>query len=298
MAKKAMKPETGPDTEDGAEGADLRARKPSAPRKRVLRGRFARALTAAAVCALVGGAGAAAWWVWRADMVPTAAKDAKWWAIATTAKAGLRVDEIFVTGRSQTPRDDLLDALHLQRGSPMFAFDPDAARVRVEKLPWVRRAVVERMLPSTVMLHIDERKPLALWQNDGKFALIDEEGSVILKTGLERFSDLPVVVGPDAPAHAKELLDTLQSEPDLMGRVRAAVRVSGRRWNLVLENGVDVQLPEDDPRGAWLRLAEYERLHKVLDRDVEALDLRLPDRLIVRKTSKPQTHKKPKGQET
>ena len=154
------------------------------------------------------------------------------------------------------------------------------------------------MLPDTVLLHIEERKPLALWQNKGDFHLIDEEGSVILRQGLERFSDLPIVVGPDAPAHAKALLETLQAEPELMDRVRAAVRVSGRRWNLVLENGVDVQLPEDDPRGAWLRLAEYERQHRVLERDVEALDLRLPDRLIVRKASKPKPPRKPKGQET
>ena len=83
-----------------------------------------------------------------------------------------------------------------------------------------------------------------------------------------------------------------------MQKVRAAVRVSGRRWTLTLANGIDVQLPEDDPAGAWVRLAEYERQHKVLARDVEVLDLRLPDRLIVRKAAKPRPPKRPKGQET
>lgn len=281
-----------------ADDPDLRAVKSGAPRKRVLRGKFSRAVTAMAVVAGIGGAGAGAWWVWQNELLAGSGESAVAWMVDRTADVGLKVDEIFVTGRSQTPRDDLLAALRLDRGTPILAFDPDAARARVEKLPWVRQAVVERMLPDTVLLHIEERKPLALWQNRGEFHLIDEEGSVILRQGLERFSDLPIVVGPDAPAHAKALLETLQAEPELMDRVRAAVRVSGRRWNLVLENGVDVQLPEDDPRGAWLRLAEYERKHRVLERDVEALDLRLPDRLIVRKASKPKPPRKPKGQET
>ncbi len=269
-----------------------------APRKRVLRGRISRGVMVAGLAAVLSGSGVGGWWVWSNDMVPAAVKTAKWWAIGQTAQAGLRIDDIFVTGRAQTTRDDLLAALRLTRGAPMFGFDPEAARARVEKLPWVKDAVVERMLPGTVMLHIEERRPLALWQNQGDFHLIDETGVVILNKGLERFSDLPIVVGPDAPKHAKALLETLQSEPDLMQKVRAAVRVSGRRWTLTLANGIDVQLPEDDPAGAWVRLAEYERQHKVLARDVEVLDLRLPDRLIVRKAAKPRPPKRPKGQET
>ncbi|MEK9672811.1 MAG: cell division protein FtsQ/DivIB [Rhodospirillaceae bacterium] len=276
----------------------LKARKIGQPRKVVLRGRLSRVLMAGALVIVGTGMAAGGWWVWRSDVLPQMPDQAKSWVVDSTAKAGLRIEEIFVTGRSQTTREKLLVALKLNRGQPMFGFDPDDARKRVEKLPWVKSAVVERMLPGTVQLHITERVPMALWQNQGAFQLIDEDGKVILKSGLERFSDLPVVVGLDAPEHAKALLETLRKEPDLMAQVRAAVRVSGRRWNLVLENGIDVQLPEDNPAAAWLRLAEYERQHKVLDRDVEALDLRLPDRLIVRKATKPKPEKRPRGQET
>ncbi|MCF3630903.1 FtsQ-type POTRA domain-containing protein [Thalassospiraceae bacterium LMO-SO8] len=283
---------------DTQAAGNRRARKPGAPRKRVLRGQVSRAVGVGALVAVLAGAGGGGWWVWSNDVVPQLYTKAQTWTVDQTAEVGLRIDDIFVTGRSQTTRDDLLAALRLTRGAPIFGFDPDEARERVEKLPWVKRAVVERMLPGTVMLHIEERSPLALWQNKGVFHLIDDEGVVILNTGLERFSDLPIVVGPEAPRHARALLETLKAEPDLMNQVRAAVWVSGRRWTLTLENGIDVQLPEDDPGGAWLRLAEYERQHKVLDRDVEVLDLRLPDRLIVRKAAKPRPPRKPKGQET
>ena len=74
--------------------------------------------------------------------------------------------------------------------------------------------------------------------------------------------------------------------------------VSKRRWNLRLDGDIDVRLPEDDPAAAWQRLAEYERTHRVLERDVQVLDLRIPDRLIVRKAPKTDKKSNDKGQET
>ncbi len=83
-----------------------------------------------------------------------------------------------------------------------------------------------------------------------------------------------------------------------MSMVEAAVRVGGRRWNLRLKGDIDVRLPEDDAAGAWTRLAEYEKTHQVLERDVRILDLRLPDRLIIRKPPRPMKPVKGKRQET
>ncbi|NQU60664.1 MAG: FtsQ-type POTRA domain-containing protein [Rhodospirillales bacterium] len=226
------------------------------------------------------------WQVWKSGWVPRAAERVKWEVIAASSQLGLKVNEILVVGRGQTTQKELLAAVQLARGAPILAFDLNAARKRVEKLPWIKAATIERMLPDTLLLNVQERQPLALWQHKGVFALIDTEGNVILKTGLERYSDLLVVVGADAPAHAAELLKTLATEPQLMTFVRAAIRVGGRRWNLRLKGDIDVRLPEDDTASAWTRLAEYEKTHQVLERDVQVLDLRLPDRLIVRRAPK------------
>lgn len=258
------------------------------PRRRVVpwwRARLTIVLLAGLVLSALGGGGG--WLLWRDGWVGRTAGQVKWKAIAVSAEIGLSVQDILVLGRRETSRDDLLGAVRLARGAPILAFDPDAARRRVESLPWVRRATVERRLPDTVLLRIEERHPLALWQHKGRFALIDDEGEVIENGGVERFPGLLVVVGAHAPAFASRLRDVLMTQPELMVRVRAAVRVGGRRWNLRLDNGIDVRLPEDDPEQAWARLAEYERRHRILARDVRVLDLRLPDRLIVRKRQRP-----------
>ena len=246
--------------------------------RRALRRKLAHAALALAV--LAGGGGG--YVLWREG------HGAKWIAesraalVALAAGIGFRVDEVLVVGRAETAHGDLLAALALARHSPIFAFDADAARQRLEALPWVHRARVTRMLPATVVIRIEEREPMALWQHQGRFALIDRDGHVILRTRLERFGDLPVVVGEDAPPHAAAILAILASEPQLMKRVTAAVRVGGRRWNVRLDGTIDVRLPEDGAGAAWKRLAEYERTQSLLSRDVRILDLRLPDRLIVR----------------
>jgi cell division protein FtsQ len=227
------------------------------------------------------------WRLWQSGWIPNAIDQAKWKVIAMSTDLGFKVGEIFVIGRRETAQKDLLAAMQLARGAPILAFDLQAARKRIEALPWIKAASVERMLPDTVLLNIEERQPLALWQHKGVFALIDSDGEVIRKTELDRFSDLMVVVGRDAPVHAAELLRILAVEPELMSQVKAAVRIGGRRWNLRLKNDIDVRLPEEDTAKAWARLAEYEKTHQVLARDIQILDLRIPDRLIVRKVPKP-----------
>ena len=218
--------------------------------------------------------------------------------IAVSRELGFTVREILVMGRSQTTRLDLLDAIHVDRGDPILTFDLDAARQRVESLPWVHSATIERMLPDIVFVTVAERKPFALWQNKGQFALIDSEGKVIINEGVDRFSDLFQVVGDDAPAHAAKLLEMLATQPELLTEAKAAVRVGGRRWNILMNNGINVHLPEDNAENAWARLAEYERANQVLDRDIKVLDLRIPDRLIVRKTPRLETPEIVGGRET
>jgi len=199
-----------------------------------------------------------------------------------TARFGLVVTDVRVEGRETTDRETILTALGAGPGTPILAMSPKRAKEQLEALPWVRSAVVERRLPDTLYVRLVERKPLALWQHAGKLELIDREGAVIPVTRLDRFAKLPMVVGDSAANHAAELLDMLATEPDLASRVSAAIRVGDRRWNLRVDNAIDVLLPADSPGSAWTQLARLERSSAILKRDVLVVDVRLPDRLVLR----------------
>ena len=202
--------------------------------------------------------------------------------IQGTGQLGLTVADIKVEGRETTDRETILAALAVGLGTPILAANPTRAKEQLEALPWVRTAVIERRLPDTLYVRLVERKPLALWQHGGKLDLIDREGSVIPVARLDRFAKLPMVVGEGAASHAAELLEMVASEPDLAARVTAAIRVGDRRWNLRIDNTIDVLLPTDETASAWSQLARLERSSAILKREVLTIDLRLPDRLVLR----------------
>jgi cell division protein FtsQ len=105
-----------------------------------------------------------------------------------TARLGLVVTDVKVEGRETTDRETILAALDAGPGTPILAMSPRRAKERLETLPWVRSAVVERRLPDTLYVRLVERKPLALWQHGGKLDLIDREGAVIPVCRLDLFS--------------------------------------------------------------------------------------------------------------
>ncbi len=237
-----------------------------------------RGLKAAAVLA-IGGVLIV---TWRSGRLVTALHQVEAESIALSAKSGFRVEQVDVVGRDQTDPKALLAAAGLKRGDPILAFSPEAARQRIESLPWVASAAVERRLPDTVAITIVERKPIALWQHNEKISLIDSVGANLGTVAIETAPPLPLVVGGDAPSHASELLSLLAEHPDIAKRVQASSWIGSRRWDLKLDNGVEVRLPEVGIADALQQLADAEASSRLLERDVAAIDLRLAGKMIVR----------------
>ncbi len=260
----------------GSGPAARRTRKTPAKRRAprwFLRIRRAAAIGVAGLAALAGGT--AAWRAGGFDALGAA-------VLAWTGSAGVAVREVLVVGRIETAAEEILAALDVRKGSPLLAFSPEAARERLLALGWVREARVERRFPNVVYVHLEERRPAAIWQTEGRFALVDASGAVIGEEDVARYSHLRIIVGPDAPAAFAALFATLETRPDMLAHVSAAIRVGERRWNLRLANGMGVLLPEHDVATAWQVLADAVRDDALLERDIVHVDLRLPGRMVLR----------------
>ncbi|MBR0671533.1 FtsQ-type POTRA domain-containing protein [Roseomonas soli] len=206
---------------------------------------------------------------------------------------GFTVQQVILEGRRNTPTDMIRAALGVSRGDPILEISPDRTRERLETIAWVQHAHVERRLPSTLLVRIEERRPFAIWQHNGRFVIIDREGKVVAADGLDQFGPLPLLVGAGADTAGAGLYDQLRHETDVAERVQAMVRIHERRWNLRLHNGTDVLLPEGAEAAAIQRLAELQREAKLLDRPLAAIDLRLPDRLVLRPTRQAEPAEQP-----
>jgi cell division protein FtsQ len=194
----------------------------------------------------------------------------------------LRVADIQINNRANTPEPLLRAALGVNVGDPILGFSVSGARDRIESLSWVEHVAVERRLPGTIVVDLVERRPFAIWQNQGKFLLIDREGQTVTNEDVAQFATLPLVVGTGAPPYAAALLESLDRVPEIRDRVAAMVRVGERRWNLQMKNGITVMLPEGHEDVALNRLHELQSSQSLLDRPLVFVDLRLPDRLAVR----------------
>lgn len=219
--------------------------------------------------------------------------------IEATAAAGMVVESIYLRGSQATSRSDLLETLDIKKGTPILNVDIKEARLRVESLGWVKSATLVRVLPNVIFLDIKERKALALWQRNRRPpVLIDTEGAVIQKRNLAKYSDLPLVVGQGAAKNAAVLIERLHEYPLIFNEVKVAIRVSERRWNLRLRNNIEIRLPAEKISTALNQLSEYQNKHSLFDRNIIAVDLRVPDRLIVRVNNQEKKQKKVIGENT
>ena len=274
--------------------ASVRADKPSTPvadlsdrdkqarsfvrRRRVQAMRRARLVVLAAVVATGG------WWSWQSGTVSRLITSMEGVLPQVGDLPGMTVRQVEVSGIYHLTSDDVIHAAAIAGGAKIADVDLVQVRAAVEDLGWVKTARVARLLPDTIRIEVVERTPFALWQYQGVLRLIDAEGHEMNQDRLGRFATLPLVVGQGAPAHASAILDILGQEEALAARTDSVVRVGDRRWDVRLDNGVMVRLPEKGAGAAWRRLADLERNQGILGRDITALDMRLPDRLIVKLT--------------
>lgn len=203
---------------------------------------------------------------------------------AATAHIGFGIRDIHMSGRKETSEIDVLGALELNGNSSLIGFSTDAAREKLVALPWVASAEVTKLYPDGLSVKITERKPFAIWQHDEELSLIEEDGHVIVPFAHQNYASLPLVTGDGAEREAKYLVPAVAAIPELKSRVKAQMLVAGRRWDIRLDNGVTIQLPEGDPAKALQELAQMDSATGLLSKDIELVDLRVADRVVVRLT--------------
>jgi cell division protein FtsQ len=195
---------------------------------------------------------------------------------------GLKVREVHLQGASPAAQAEILAAAGVKPGQSITALDLAAVRARVEAVGWVAAARVVRLWPGTVVVIVDQRPLIALWQHAGRVAVIASNGAVVQSVDPAHFKALPLVVGEGANLAAAAVLPELSRHPKLWSRLSAVVRVDGRRWNLRLVDGAVVLLPEAPEAAALNRLDALEASSRILDLGLARIDLRDPDMVVVR----------------
>ncbi|WP_227440251.1 cell division protein FtsQ/DivIB [Methylobacterium sp. W2] len=217
--------------------------------------------------------------------------------------AGFGVERVTISGISRLYEREVLQAAGIDGHSSVVFLDVAEARQRLLDVPLISSVSVRKVYPNEIVINQVEREPAALWQRNGEISVIAADGTVIDEMRDDRYAALPLVVGEEANERLKDYLALIEAAGELGERVKAGTYVSGRRWTLKLD-GVDIRLPETGAAEALARLVKLERDSRILEKDIIAVDLRLPDRVVVRLTEEAAAtraesqKKKPKGKGT
>lgn len=200
---------------------------------------------------------------------------------ARFADAGMAIGEISISGQTLTSEQAIFDALGIQPHTATMSFDVEAARQRIAALPAIDSVTVRKTYPGDVIVEVTEKVPVARWRVDGITFVVDAAGNQIGEDG-GAYGELPLVVGDGANDDAMAMIRALDQYPALKTDLVALSRIADRRWDLIYDTGLRVQLPELGVARALRNLALYQSHYQLLDRDVTVIDLRVAHLVALR----------------
>lgn len=233
---------------------------------------------AATVLILLGSAGFGVVKGGHVDELVAALSDTR---NALANSAGFRITTVVINGRRQLSQDEVLAIGGVNGRSSLLFLDAATVRGKLKANPWIADATILKLYPGQLQVDIVERTAFALWQQDGRLAVIADDGAVLEAYVSRRFVALPLVVGKGADVNARDFLALLERYPQVRSVTKAAIFVGERRWNLRLKDGLDIRLPENDVGNALAALSKLDKEDRLFSRDIVTIDMRLPDRLTV-----------------
>lgn len=196
----------------------------------------------------------------------------------------LQVQHVYIIGRTQTKPAHIEHITQPLINQPILHLSLRNIQQQLISALNTDRIIVKRVLPHTLIIAIDERIPVAIWQNENQHFLLDKEGQILTMQAyaLPQSVKLPLILGSQAPLHLSHLLQTLQTQATLYSEVKIAQFVGNRRWDLYFHNQTKLLLPEKNFEDSWTQFAHLNKKFGLLDKSLEYIDLRVPYRMIIK----------------
>lgn len=204
------------------------------------------------------------------------------WYIDVNHYAGTMLDDIYLEGSVRSERKAAEDIIRPYVGKPLLSAPIYDIKKKMEALPWVDLAVVERMFPSAVMIRITEHRPVAIWQQGRKFYVINASGEIVEETDDYRaYGDIMLVAGDGAAERLKSFMAMLSAHPRVLEKVVSASFVGERRWDVFLKNGLLIRLPEDNPQQKISIIDDMIRQGNLDNRPIKTVNMILDTRMFI-----------------
>lgn len=194
-----------------------------------------------------------------------------------------QIRQMSVTGTSSVLADEIRRRVGVEFPVSWFDLDTTAISDRIAALDAVAGARVTVELGGALRIAVTEREPAVLWRNASGLQMLDGQGHrVAYIDRRDGRADLPLLTGVGADRDVPGAMALIEALAPIGERVRGLTRQGDRRWDVVLDRGQVIKLPEDNPIPTLQRVLAMNAAVDLLNRDVPVIDMRNPRRPTVR----------------
>lgn len=198
-----------------------------------------------------------------------------------TSESGLKLENIYINGVNNVSEDEILQKTNLRKNTPILAINLQYSVASLLEIGWIENVSIKRKIPNTIYIDVQEKQPIAIWQNHGRLTLIDKNGQIIGDEHIKKYENVPLIIGEDARLLASDLLNSLSENANLKNQISAIVRVGERRWDVIFKNGIKVKLPEKQHATAFKQIVELYENDTLFKSNIEVIDLRIKDKIFI-----------------
>lgn len=203
--------------------------------------------------------------------------------INSLGAVGFNLKEILIEGHDRLKSSEILNDLKLVQKNPLFSFSLTKIQEDALKNPWIRSIAIQRQLPSTLYFRVVERRPIALWKDEKNTTyMVDDEGDLIHATIPIEYQLLPTIIGQNAHKQTPKIIKIIQDFSVISSRLTGLAFVGERRWDLILDKKLHIQLPEEKTKEALAKLEKLQIDHKIFEKNILKIDLRVAHKTIIK----------------
>ena len=203
-----------------------------------------------------------------------------------------KVEEFFLVknietiGRKRASKPKLLSILKNYQNTTLLSLDLESIQLEVEKVPWIKKVIIRRILPNKLRLTIEEFIPKAVWVRGRDRFVLDKNGYLIEKIFDQEYKNYFTVKGVEADLNLMMLIENLENFPEIYNQIDYANFIGRRRWDLHYKTGVKILLPQDKVNDSLSILQSYIKNNRLIEKGHKKIDLRVDGKITTDRVMK------------
>jgi len=195
-------------------------------------------------------------------------------------KDSLVIKSVIITGCVNTTEDNIRSLVNVKTGDLITSINVKSIEENVKTNPWIANSHVFIDYPNDLKIEVIEKTPVAVVRQGNEKIIVNEKGDLLTKENVEKFKELPVI--KSKKENVAEIMEYMKTQPYFYEEWISAELVNNRRWNIIISNGIEVKLPEENVIEALDKLNELRLKGQLFNYDVRSIDMRLSDRITLK----------------